>query len=144
MEEIERLPLSENKASPTMTQESKTALTSIAIRAHNIEAMRAFYTEAFGGLFNQVDLGGGLQCYFGQVLGITIKLVPLRDSADFESFPLHQLGFVVDDVQKVIEIAKKHGGREEGEVTNQNGQCLGAARDPDGNSIELMSFESEA
>lgn len=125
-----------------MNGEASKQLMSIAIRAHHMDKMLAFYTEAFDGLFNEVDLGGGMKCHFGKVLGLTIKLVPLRESDDFDSFPIHQLGFIVDDVQAIIDIAKKHGGRAEGEISSQNGQSLGAARDPDGNSIELMSFDA--
>ena len=66
-----------------------------------------------------------------------MKLVPLRNRADFEGFPLHQPGFTVADVDVVIAIAKKHGGKVEGEVRRQAGRVHAAVRDPDGNTIEL-------
>lgn len=107
-------------------------LRSIAIRCANIEKMRDFYTEAFGGRFQAVN-AGNLHCWFGSVNGMTLKLVPLREKADFEGYPMHQLGFAVADVAATIELAVKHGGRREGEATDEQG----AVRDPDGNTIEL-------
>ncbi len=113
-------------------------LSSIAIQAHHIERMVAFYSEAFGGEFRKVA-AGGLESWFGVVAGITLKLVPLRGEADFEQYPLHQLGFAVEAIDEVIAIALKHGGRREGEVIRQGDQAHGAVRDPDGNTLELYS-----
>ena len=117
----------------------ETGLRSIAIRVVHMEKMRAFYSEAFKGTFTEVDLGGGLNCQFGQFKGVLIKLIPIREKTDFETFPIHQMGFYVEDVEQVIEIALKYGGQQEGEVFRQNGEIHGALRDPDGNSIELVS-----
>ena len=87
-------------------------LESIAIQACRINEMVAFYTEAFGGQFQKMDVGG-LACWFGKAAGLTIKLVPFRDAVDFEGYPHHQLGFRVPDVGAVIACAIKHGGRQE-------------------------------
>jgi predicted enzyme related to lactoylglutathione lyase len=100
--------------------------------------MVAFYTEAFGGTFREVD-AGGFSCWFGSMGGLEIKLVPFRDDVDFEGFPLHQLGFDVEDHHAVIACAVTHGGRAEGEITEREGKLHGAVRDPDGNTIELYS-----
>lgn len=106
---------------------------SIAIRCANIEKMKAFYSEAFGGSFRPVQTGA-LNCWFGDVNGMTLKLVPLREKADFAGYPTHQLGFAVRDVAATIELAVEHGGKAEGEATAEQG----AVRDPDGNTIELV------
>jgi catechol 2,3-dioxygenase-like lactoylglutathione lyase family enzyme/uncharacterized protein YciI len=111
-------------------------LQSIAIRTANTDAMVAFYSEAFDGKFRPVPLGE-LKCQFGTVLGMTMKLVPLREKADFEGYPTHQLGFAVADVDAVIALARKHGGKLEGEVLRQGGRVHASVRDPDGNTIEL-------
>src|SRR5687768_10682773 len=107
-------------------------LTSVAIQVHDLEAMAAFYAEAFGATFETVDVGHGLAARFGRAGGLLIKLVKLRDAADFEGFPTHQLGFRVDDVARVVEVARRHGGRVEGEVRPDRA-CV---RDPDGNTLE--------
>jgi hypothetical protein len=105
---------------------------SVAIRCKNIENMRKFYAEAFGARFRPVQ-AGSLQCWFGDVNGMTLKLVPLREKADFDGYPMHQLGFGVADVAAAVKLAVDCGGRLEGEANDEH--C--SVRDPDGNTIEL-------
>ena len=113
-------------------------LSSIAFRVHNLDAMLAFYSEAFHVEFQAVDTYG-IRSQFGDVDGITLKFVPIRESDDFKGFPVHQPGFIVPDVEKVIAIALKHGGRQEGQTLRADGRVQAAVRDPDGNTIELYS-----
>jgi catechol 2,3-dioxygenase-like lactoylglutathione lyase family enzyme len=113
-------------------------ISSIAIRVSNVEAMVAFYSEAFHVQFHEVDTYG-IRSQFGEVDGITLKLVPIRDDSDFKGYPVHQPGFVVADVEAVIDLALKHGGRQEGRVIRVEGKIQAAVRDPDGNTIELYS-----
>jgi predicted enzyme related to lactoylglutathione lyase len=113
-------------------------LVSLAFRVHNMDAMTAFYSEAFQVQFTEVNTSGFVS-KFGDLHGITLKFVPIRDEADFENYPIHQPGLIVPDVEKVIEIALKHGGRQEGSLTHKDGGVQGAVRDPDGNTIELYS-----
>jgi catechol 2,3-dioxygenase-like lactoylglutathione lyase family enzyme len=98
--------------------------------------MVAFYTEAFGARFRRVDTNGFLS-QFGEIGGITVKLVPIREEADFENFPVHQLGFTVSNLDSVIALAIKYGGRQEGRISREDERIHGAIRDPDGNTIEL-------
>jgi len=111
-------------------------ISSLAIRCHHLEKMIAFYAEAFGAGFRRVEVGG-MTCHFGRAGALTIKLVPGRDSADFSGYPFHQVGIEVDDVDRVIEIAIRHGGAAEGAVTRGDQGVHGCVRDPDGNTIEL-------
>ena len=113
-------------------------LTSIAIRVANLDAMLAFYSEAFQVQVREVDTYG-IRSQFGELNGITLKFVPIRDDADFKGFPIHQPGFVVADVEAVIAVALKHGGRQEGQTLQIDGTKQAAIRDPDGNTIELYS-----
>lgn len=113
-------------------------LASVAIRVHHMQAMVAFYSEAFGAQFHEVDTFG-LHSQFGEVAGITLKLVPIREAADFEGFPVHQLGFNVTDVQSVVAAAERHGGRLEGDVLERDGAVQAALRDPDGNTVEIYA-----
>ena len=115
-------------------------LSSIAIRVANVESMMAFYSEAFGIQFHVVNTYG-ISSQFGDLNGCTLKLVPIRDETDFQGYPIHQPGFIVEDVQKVIDIAVKHGGRQEGRMLKVEGKIQAAIRDPDGNTIELYSEE---
>ena len=115
-----------------------TTLSSVAMRVANMEAMLNFYSQAFGVKFHGVDTYG-IRSQFGEVNGVTLKFVPIRDEGDFKNYPVHQLGFVVPDVEAVIALALQHGGREEGKLIRNGGKTEGAVRDPDGNTIELYS-----
>lgn len=123
-----RRSASERDASPKIT--------TVALRVHHLDAMVAFYTEAFGASFREVDTFG-IKSRFGDVGGITLKLVPIRESSDFVDFPTHQIGVEVEDVASVIALAEKHGGRQEGDTVTIEGRVSAAVRDPDGNTIEL-------
>lgn len=114
------------------------SLSSIAIRVSNLEAMVDFYSEAFQVEFREVDTYG-IHSQFGELDGVTLKFVPIRDDSDFKGYPVHQPGFVVRDVEAVIDLALKHGGRQEGKVIQRDGKIQAAVRDPDGNTIELYS-----
>lgn len=116
-------------------------LSTIAIRAHHLEAMVSFYSEAFGVEFRLVETSG-LHSQFGKVGSVTLKLVPIRAVDDFDDYPIHQLGFEVPDIHAVIKIAEQHGGRAEGEVQTDVNRLRAAVRDPDGNTIELYAAPS--
>ena len=113
-----------------------TMLRTLAIQANRMEPMTAFYREAFGFQFRNVDVGG-LACQFGVLDGLELKLVPIRSSTDFENFPIHQLGFEVDYLAEVLASAERHGGRIQNEPVRNGDQLHAAIRDPDGNTIEL-------
>lgn len=111
---------------------------SVAIKCHALDKMVAFYSDAFGASFREVDVGGGMTCFFGRIGEATFKLVSGREAPpDFEGFPIHQIGLRVNDVDKVLACAVEHGGRQEGEVVREGGEVFGCVRDPDGNTIEL-------
>jgi predicted enzyme related to lactoylglutathione lyase len=105
-----------------------------------MDAMMKFYSEAFQVQFRGVDTYG-IRSQFGELGGITLKFVPIRDSTDFEGYPFHQIGFMVPDVEAVIALALKYGGQREGEVIRDGDRIQAAVRDPDGNTIELYSEE---
>ena len=115
-------------------------LTTVAYRVHKQQAMVDFYTEAFGAKFRAVDTGR-IRSQFGEVAGLTLKFVPIRDAADFENFPVHQLGFQVTDVDRVIAIALKHGGRVQDKPVREQDRVHASVRDPDGNTIELYGVK---
>jgi catechol 2,3-dioxygenase-like lactoylglutathione lyase family enzyme len=100
--------------------------------------MVSFYSQAFNVRFHEVDTSG-LRCQFAEIDGITLKLVPLRDTVDFEGYPLHQLGFHVPDVAAILDLAERHGGRREGDIRRDGETIHTAVRDPDGNTIELYA-----
>jgi len=111
-------------------------LKTVAMRVHRLEAMRAFYEEALGFTFREVQTGE-VRSLFGDRGGLTLKLVPIRDGVDFEGFAVHQLGFRVPDIEAVIEIAMRHGGRRLEPLLPHADGVTTAVRDPDGNTVEL-------
>jgi len=117
---------------------TKSQLRTVAMRVHKMDAMLAFYKEAFDIQFREV-VTGPFTSQFGELDDLTLKFVPIRDEVDFEGFAIHQLGFSVSDVERVIALAVQHGGRQEGEVIEQEDGKHTAVRDPDGNTIELYS-----
>ena len=123
---------------PLLGQEAVVKLTTVAYRVHKQEAMVAFYTEAFGAKFREVQTGT-IRSQFGELPGLTLKFVPIRDAVEFKGFPVHQLGFEVADVERVIALAVKHGGRVQDAPTRTGNRSHASVRDPDGNTIELYS-----
>ena len=111
-------------------------LTTLAFRVHHMARMEAFYSEAFGFVFRD-EKTGAMTSRFGTAGQLTVKLVPIRDAADFVGFPVHQPGFEVMDIERVIAIATKHGGALLHAPTRTGGQLTASVRDPDGNTVEL-------
>lgn len=124
------------QAEPSGSHTETAEMTSLAFRVHHLEPMLDFYRESFGIRFRQVDTFG-IESWFGELDGLLIKFVPIREGADFEGYPFHQPGFRVADVRKVIALAEKYGGRKEGPIRQSEGETQAAVRDPDGNTIEL-------
>ena len=114
------------------------SLATIAVRVHHLEAMVAFYSHAFQVRFHEVTTAG-FRSQFGELNGLTLKFVPIRDDVDFADYPVHQLGFNVPDVESVLSLAQQYGGRQEGEVLRHGNQVQAVVRDPDGNTIELYA-----
>jgi predicted enzyme related to lactoylglutathione lyase len=113
-------------------------LSSVAIRVYDLDAMLKFYSEAFHVQFHEVATYG-IRSQFGELNGVTLKFVPIRDQADFKNYPIHQLGFTVTDVEAVVTLALQHGGKQEGRLIRIDNGLQAAIRDPDGNTIELYS-----
>ncbi len=119
------------------TLSSRSDLETIAVRVHDMDAMVAFYENAFGFSFEPVDTAG-LASMFGTNGALTLKFVPLREWPDFEGFPSHQLGFAVDDWARVVDATSAHGGAMFGDVAVlPDGRMHLSVRDPDGNTLEI-------
>ena len=116
------------------------ALSSLAIKCHDLPAQVRFYAALCGARFSPVDVGvPGMSCFFGSGWGLTLKLVSGREAPDPDGYPVHQLGLAVDELEAVVKAAELGGGRREGELVRDDaGRVVaGCVRDPDGNTIEL-------
>jgi catechol 2,3-dioxygenase-like lactoylglutathione lyase family enzyme len=118
----------------------RTHLSTVAYRVHRMSAMTAFYRDAFGVEFREVATGSGIRSQFGELGGVTLKFVPIRETVDFVGFPIHQLGLEVPDVEAVLAAARKYGGRVQDSLRREHGQVHAAVRDPDGNTLELYGI----
>jgi predicted enzyme related to lactoylglutathione lyase len=112
-------------------------LMTVAYRVHRMSAMLAFYREAFGVEFQEVDVGRGLRAQFGELGGRVLKFVPIREDVDFEGFPIHQIGLEVPDAEAVLAAAQHYGGRVLERTRREGGRLVASVRDPDGNTLEL-------
>ena len=111
-------------------------LTTLAFRVHHLARMEAFYSEAFGFVFRDEETGA-MRSRFGTAGELTVKLVPIREAVDFVGFPVHQPGFEVTDIERVIAIATRQGGALLHAPTRAGGRMTASVRDPDGNTVEL-------
>jgi catechol 2,3-dioxygenase-like lactoylglutathione lyase family enzyme len=130
-----------SRVSPPLTPSTDTRLSTVAVRVFDMKRMMAFYTEAFAARFRQVETFG-ITSQFAEVAGLTLKFVPIRESVDCSTFPVHQMGFTLanpEAVRRAIALAIKHGGRLEGEPDLSGGRFHAAIRDPDCNTIELYA-----
>jgi catechol 2,3-dioxygenase-like lactoylglutathione lyase family enzyme len=109
---------------------------SVAVRVHHLPAMTAFYTEAFGFRFREVETRG-TRSQFGTLGGVELKLVPIRERAEFERFPIHQVGFEVPGVADAVAAAVRAGGRIQDPPVSAGGRVRASVRDPDGNTVEI-------
>jgi len=109
---------------------------SVEVKCANLDAMVAFYSEAFGTSFKEFAIDG-TAFHFGRVDGVLLKFGAGRKKADHDGASHVQLGFTVADVAAVIKIAEKHGGKQEGKLGEISGRVHGVVRDPDGNTIDL-------
>lgn len=109
---------------------------SVALRTFRMEAMLAFYHEAFGFAFEARQIGP-LEAQFGRLHGFTLKLVPLSNAQERDERPSHQLGFWVPDPEAVLALSEKYGGGAFGPERVHDGKRHLAVLDPDGNPIEV-------
>lgn len=116
-------------------------LRSVALRVHRMEAMEQFYSSAFGAEFRTVQTGE-FEARFARVGDVLLKLVPIRETADFAGFPVHQLGFEVESLERVLDHVDRLGGNRLGEPVLIDGVRQVAIRDPDGNTLELYEAAS--
>lgn len=137
------VPASAHRRAPGSERSVNNALTTLAFRVNRMPQMLAFYSEAFGVRFREVDTGGGIRSRFGELNGVTLKFVPIREDTDFEGFAVHQPGFDVADVAGVVAAARRHGGVVLHEPVVRDGRLHAAIRDPDGNTLELYGPMTE-
>jgi predicted enzyme related to lactoylglutathione lyase len=110
------------------------SLALLVLKTHQMEAVRRFYA-ALGIEFQQEKHEKGPIHFSGQLGDTILEIFPLPP--DRTSDVTTRLGFVVDDLSKVLETLVANGliGRKVPEETESG--LLVVLRDPDGRAVEL-------
>jgi predicted enzyme related to lactoylglutathione lyase len=110
----------------------------ITIAVGEPSRMVAFYGRLFQAEFRAIDCGE-FQLYRGEIApGLELQFCPKAVAGITATQNIHQLRFVVPELERYLALAVLAGGQVLGEVTVQGGRRCGAVRDPDGNSLELI------
>lgn len=109
----------------------------ITIATGDTPKMAAFYAAVFGVELRPVE-AMDTTIWVGGVDGVEFLLCPKIVAGITARENNIQLRFVVADVSATVAAAEAHGGCSLGDVVAHEGRAMGAIRDPDGNSIELV------
>lgn len=115
-------------------------LDGLTIAVDNLEGMAHFYSRVLDAELYPRAFGPA-QLYGGQMAGLDLQLCPKEVAGIHATQNLHQLRFVVPNLEEALVVAVAAGGTREGAVVQAGGQRRGAVRDPDGNSIELVQVD---
>jgi predicted enzyme related to lactoylglutathione lyase len=116
---------------------TETRLERVIVAASDVGKMARFYEAILGVPSENIDSSGqeGRALRFGTV---TMLLISKETAGVTATENIHQLRFVVDDIQSTMLTSCAAGGvclSEMAEDKNGKTCCL---RDPDGNSVELL------
>lgn len=106
----------------------------MTIAIKNMAQMLDFYSNTFAIQFSEKALMGA-KLYEGVWGGLSLLFCPATLAKNTAEQNRHQFDIVVPDLQKVIEITKKHGGRPMSEIVEDEHAYRVGIYDPDNNSI---------
>jgi predicted enzyme related to lactoylglutathione lyase len=115
---------------------SAALLRSMTLRVYRMEAMVAFYQEAFGVSMEEKRLETG-QAWYGWLGEVMLCFIPLASETEPDEYPALQLGLEVEDVDAALELCLKYGGIIIQEPIQRLDEVYAVLRDPDGNALEL-------
>ncbi len=100
----------------------------------NMEQMLAFYSNTFNIQFAEKEMYGS-KLYSGVWGGLKLLFCPAEIAGNTAVQNRHQFDIVVSDLEKVIELTKKYGGKLMGEIAEDEHYRNIGIYDPDKNSI---------
>lgn len=113
----------------------------MCLAADKIEAMRDFYAGVFGVEFTAHDVEGQ-QLYAGTFAGMELALVP----ADLSGVTVGQnpthYDVYVSDIHEGIDLVKRHGGRTNEQLGEDEHEIAIGIFDPDGNFMVFKQRKS--
>ncbi len=110
----------------------------ISLAVEDLDEMVVFYSAVFQADFTQAEPVPGVKTFTGSIGGIEFALVPnVLAQIDAEQ-ARHQFHFIVENVEKTIELALANGGSLLDEAAERQGIITGAVYDPDGNPLVFV------
>lgn len=106
----------------------------MTIAVTDMPKMLDFYTTVFGISFAEQDMYGS-KLYAGQWGALKLLLCPAELAENTAEQNRHQFDIVVPDLDRLLQIAKSHGGQMMSHVTEDGGFRSVGLYDPDHNSM---------
>jgi predicted enzyme related to lactoylglutathione lyase len=113
-------------------------LARITVATTRMNAMVRFYNEVFHARMKEVDIGG-VSMQMGYVAGLELLLCPNDVSKVKADLNRHMLRVRVGDFDEVLKRVRGSGGTVDAAPVMMSGERIVAVRDPDGNTIEIVT-----
>lgn len=117
------------------------ALNKITLAVRDSKRMYEFYRLVLGAELKPLSTPAGTY-YTGKLGPFELMLVPQDIAGIVAEDNRHQLGFVIESPENLDALIEQHGGSVLDELIGTDGATVVVARDPDGNSIELLIPQS--
>jgi predicted enzyme related to lactoylglutathione lyase len=113
-------------------------LARVTVATTRMSAMVRFYNDVFHARMKEVDIGG-VTMQLGYVAGIELLLCPNDVSKVQADLNRHMLRVRVGDFDAALKRVRGSGGTVDATPVVMSGERVVAIRDPDGNTIELVT-----
>lgn len=113
-------------------------LARVTVATTRMDAMVRFYNEVFHARMKEVEFGG-VTMQLGHVAGVELLLCPNDVSQVRAERNRHMLRVRVGDFDDVLKRVRGSGGEVDAAPIMTSGERIVAVRDPDGNTIELVT-----
>jgi catechol 2,3-dioxygenase-like lactoylglutathione lyase family enzyme len=113
-------------------------LARVTVATTRMPAMVRFYNEVFHARMKETDIGGVVM-HIGYVAGVELLLCPNDISKVKADLNRHMLRVRVGDFDDVLKRVRGNGGTVDAAPVMMSGERIVAIRDPDGNTIEIVT-----
>ncbi|MCA1584336.1 MAG: VOC family protein [Acidobacteria bacterium] len=110
----------------------------ITVATTRMNAMVRFYNDVFHARMKEVDIGG-ITMQTGYVAGLELLLCPNQVSRVRADLNRHMLRVRVGDFDALLKRVRGSGGTVDAAPIMTSGERIVSVRDPDGNTIELVT-----
>ncbi|MFN2446481.1 MAG: VOC family protein [Vicinamibacterales bacterium] len=110
----------------------------ITVATTRMNAMVRFYNDVFHARMKEVDVGG-ITMQTGHVAGLELLLCPNQVSRVRADLNRHMLRVRVGDFDALLKRVRGSGGTVDAAPIMTSGERIVSVRDPDGNTIELVT-----